>query len=286
MEIRKAFKFELIPNGAQIRKMNQFCGCARFMFNKALSWQNTQYQADNNFKFGYTKIANLLPDWKKELPWLKDCHSQVLQQSLKDWESAFRNFFAKRSDFPKFKKKGLKDSFRFPRGFKLDEANGRIYLPKIGWLRYRKSRKVSGSLKNITVSQKCGQWYISIQTEQEIDTLSPKGGEIGIDMGIVRFATLSNGQYFEPKNSFKTLSGSLKKVQRTLSRKTKFSKNWLKAKASVSKIHHRIANTRRDYLHKVSTEIAKTTRLYMLKICRYRACLNRQRAIQSNTAEW
>jgi putative transposase len=216
MEIRKAFKFELIPNGAQIRKMNQFCGCARFMFNKALSWQNTQYQADNDFKFSYAKIANLLPDWKKELPWLKDCHSQVLQQSLKDLEVAFRNFFAKRSDFPKFKKKRLKDNFRFPQGFKLDGGNSRIYLPKIGWLRYRKSRQVSGSLKNVTVSQKCGKWYISVQTEQEIQAPLPNGSEIGIDMGIVRFATLSNGQYFEPKNSFKTLSGSLKKVQQAI----------------------------------------------------------------------
>ena len=103
MLILKAFKFELMPNGAQIRKLKQFCGCARFVFNWALVYQNMQYEADKSFKFSYTKIANLLPEWKKELTWLKDCHSQVLQQSLKDLESAFKNFFAKRADFPKFK---------------------------------------------------------------------------------------------------------------------------------------------------------------------------------------
>ncbi len=137
MQIRKAFKFELMPNGTQTRKMKQFCGCARFVFNRALAYQNEQYQQDCSFKFSYTKIANLLPEWKKELAWLKDCYSQVLQQSLKDLESAFKNFFAKRADFPKFKRKGEKDRFRFPQGCKLEQGNARIWLPKIGWVRYR-----------------------------------------------------------------------------------------------------------------------------------------------------
>nr|WP_255297843.1 helix-turn-helix domain-containing protein [Pasteurella multocida] len=82
MLLRKAFKFEIRPNGEQVRKMKQFCGCSRFVFNKALAWQNEQYEQDNHHKFSYTKLANLLPQWKKELVWLKDCHSQVLQQSL------------------------------------------------------------------------------------------------------------------------------------------------------------------------------------------------------------
>ncbi|WP_416190415.1 RNA-guided endonuclease InsQ/TnpB family protein [Neisseria sp. CCUG17229] len=120
MLILKAFKFELMPNGEQIRKMKQFCGCSRFVFNRALAYQNKQYEADKSFKFSYAKIANLLPEWKQELDWLKDCHSQVLQQSLKDLERGFKNFFAKRADFPQFKKKGAKDSFRFPQGCKLD----------------------------------------------------------------------------------------------------------------------------------------------------------------------
>lgn len=128
MQILKAFKFELMPNGAQIRKMKQFCGCSRFVFNRALAYQNEQYEADKSFKFSYAKIANLLPKWKKELVWLKDCHSQVLQQSLKDLESSFKNFFAKRADFLKFKKKGEKDSFRFPQGGKLEQQNNRVYL--------------------------------------------------------------------------------------------------------------------------------------------------------------
>ena len=257
MQILKAFKFELMPNGEQIRKMKQFCGCSRFVFNRALAYQNEQYQQDNSFKFSYSKMTALLPEWKRELIWLKDCHSQVLQQSLKDLESAFKNFFAKRADFPKFKCKGEKDSFRFPQGCKLEQQNSRIYLPKIGWICYRNSRAISGSLKNVTVSQKCGKWYVSIQPEFETEIPTPKGGEIGIDMGVIRFATLSNGEYFEPTNAFKTLKGKLAKLQKRFKHKTKFSKNWQKLKAKISKLHHKIANIRKNYLHQISSTISK-----------------------------
>ena len=143
---RQAFKFELMPNGEQSRRINQFCGCARFVSNHALALQNTQYAQDSNIKFSYTKIANLLPQWKKAFPWLEDCHSQVLQQSLKDLDSAFKNFFEKRAGFPKFKKKGIKERFRFPQGCKLEQHNNRLYLPKIGWVRYRNSRNVVGAI--------------------------------------------------------------------------------------------------------------------------------------------
>ncbi|WP_340443353.1 transposase [Gallibacterium anatis] len=257
MQLRKAFKFEIMPNGNQIRRIKQFCGCSRFVFNRALAWQNEQYQQDNSFKFSYTKIANLLPQWKKELLWLKVCHSQVLQQSLKDLESAFKNFFQKRADFPKFKKKGVKESFRFPQGCKLEQENDRLFLPKIGWIRYRNSREVVGEVKNVTVSQKCGRFFVSIQTEFEYEIPTHKGGEIGIDMGVARFATLSNGEYFEPVNAFKTYKGKLAKLQRQLKNKVKFSQNWQKLKAKIAKLHHKIANCRKDFLHQTSSKISK-----------------------------
>ena len=257
MQLRKAFRFEIMPNGAQVRKFKQFFGCSRFVFNRALAWQNEQYGQDNSVTFSYAKITSLLPHWKKELPWLKDCHSQVLQQSLKDLESAFKNFFQKRSDFPKFKKKGVKESFRFPQGCKLEQQNKRIYLPKIGWVRYRKSRDVIGEIKNVTVSQKCGRFFVSIQTEFEHEIPTHQGGEIGVDMGIVRFATLSNGEYFEPLNAFKACKGKLAKLQRRLKNKIKFSRNWQKLKAKIAKLHHKISNVRKNYLHQISSKISK-----------------------------
>ena len=254
---RQAFKFELMPNGEQIRRINQFCGCARFVSNHALALQNVQYAQDNSVTFSYTKIANLLLQWKNTFPWLKDCYAQVLQQSLKDLEKAFKNFFQKRANPSKFKKKGIKERIRFPQGCKLEQHNNRLYLPKIGWVRYRNSRNVVGEIKNVTVSKKCGRFYVSIQTQCEVEIPKHQGGEIGIDMGIVRFATLSNGEYFEPLNAFKTYKGKLAKLQRQLKNKIKFSKNWQKLQAKIAKLHHKIANYRKDYLHKISTEICK-----------------------------
>jgi putative transposase len=183
-----------------------------------------------------------------------------LQHALKDLERAYQNFFAKRADFPRFKKKGQSGSFRYPdqKQIKLDQANSRIFLPKLGWLRYRNSRDVPGDVKNATVSGKNGKWYVSIQTERKVETLVHSSTSIiGIDMGIARFATLSDGSYFAPLNSFKRQEQALVKAQRAMSRKQKFSNNWKKAKANIQKIHARIGNARRDYLHKATTTISQ-----------------------------
>ena len=240
--------------------MRRYAGACRFVFNKALAWQNEQYAVDKAVKFSYTTLANLLPLWKQDpaIQWLKESPSQPLQQTLKDLERAYKNFFAKRADFPRFKKKGQSDSFRYPQGCKLDQANNRIFLPKLGWVRYRNSREVLGVVKNVTVSGKQGKWFISIQTEREVETpVHLSTAIVGIDMGVARFATLSDGSYFAPLNSFKHQEQALVKAQRAMSRKQKFSNNWKKAKANVQKIHAHIGNARRDYLHKATTTISQ-----------------------------
>jgi putative transposase len=132
-------------------------------------------------------------------------------------------------------------------------------------MRYRKSRDVLGAVKNVTVSQSCGKWFVSIQTERELEQPIPHGGAVGIDMGIARFATLSDGTFFETLNSFKRHEDELRKAQQSLSRKTKFSKNWMKAKAKVQRIQARIGNARRDYLHQTSTAISKNHALVCLE---------------------
>lgn len=253
----QAYKYELMPNGQQARQMMKFAGSCRFVFNKALALQQEWYQADPNNKFSYVKLANLLPIWKKEFTWLGESPSQALQHSLKDLERAFDNFFSKRASFPKFKKKGVKNSFRYPQGVKLDQNNNRIFLPKLGWMRYRNSRQVLGKIKNVTVSFKCNRWFVSIQTEREVEVPTPTGGIVGIDMGIVSFATLSDGSFVDPINSLKQCEDELRKAQQSLSRKVKFSRNWYKAKTKVQKLHYRIANIRRNFLHQTSSRISK-----------------------------
>jgi putative transposase len=261
MQRLQAFKYELMPNGQQERQMRRFAGSCRFVFNKALALQKERYEQGEK-KLGYAGLCKLLTEWRNsaETVWLADAPVHPLQQTLKDLERAYANFFAKRADFPRFKKKGLSDSFRYPdpKQIKLDQANSRIFLPKLGWLRYRNSRDILGAAKNITVLANGGKWFVSIQTEREVEQpVHPATSIIGIDVGITRFATLSDGSHIEPLNTFRKHQQRLARYQRAMSRKTKFSSNWKKAKARVQKIHTRIANVRKDFLHKTTTTISK-----------------------------
>ena len=241
--------------------MRRFAGACRFVFNKALALQKERHERGEK-KLGYAGLCKMLTEWRNstETPWLKDAPVHPLQQSLNDLERAYKNFFEKRAGFPRFKKKGVSDSFRYPdpKQIKLDQGNSRIFLPKLGWLRYRNSREVLGTVKNVTVSLSGGKWFVSIQTEREVAQPVPQSTTaVGIDMGIARFATLSDGTFYAPLNSFRRHEKTLRKAQQALSRKVKFSNNWRKAKARVQRIHARIANVRRDYLHKCSTAISK-----------------------------
>lgn len=268
MKRLQAYKFELMPNGEQIGLMRRYAGACRFVYNKALAWQKEQYANDKTIKFSYTKLANLLPDWKRDtaIAWLKEVPSQTLQQALKNLETSYRNFFAKRADFPKFKKRGQHDSFRYPQGCKLEQGNNRVFLPKLGWVRYRNSREVLGVVKNVTISQSNGKWNVAIQTEREVEMPTHTAtSSVGVDVGITKFAALSTGEVFAPINSFRTKQTHLAHYQRAMSRKVKFSNNWKRDKEKITKIHSTIANIRRDYLHKTSTAISQNHAMIVIE---------------------
>ena len=270
----QAFKFELMPDSEQRCNLARFAGACRFVFNRALALQKENYEAGGKF-ISYVAMATRLTEWRNgtETPWLKAAPVHPLQHALKDLERAYKNFFEKRADFPRFKRKGQKDSFRYPdpKQIKLDEGNRRIFLPKLGWLRYRKSRDVLGAVRNATVSLACGKWFVSIQTEREVEQPIPQGGAVGVDLGITRFATLSDGTFIEPLNSFRRHERRLARAQRAMSRKVKLSNNWKKAKARVQKIHFRIGNARRDYLHKATTTISKNHAIVCIEDLQVRA---------------
>ena len=269
MQRLQAFKYELKPDGEQQRNLRRYAGSCRFVYNKALALQQANHAAAGKF-ISYVTMAAWLPVWKREQgsAWLKDAPSQALQHALKDLEKAYKNFFAKRADFPRFKRKGSGDSFRYPdpKQIKLDQSNSRIFLPKLGWIRYHNSRDVLGELRNITVSSKSGKWFVSIQTQREVAIVpSIATAAVGIDLGIARFATFSDGTYLEPRNSFKTKAAKLAKYQRRMAHKQKFSNNWKKAKAKVQKIHTQIANARRDFLHKATTTLSQNHALVFIE---------------------
>ena len=267
MQRLQAFKFELRPDGEQVRQMRQFAGACRFVFNQALRLQKNLY-ANGQKKLSYAGLCKQLTAWRNGAsvpsgflaPWLAESPVHPLQQSLKDLERAYANFFAGRAAFPCFKKKGMSDSFRYPdpKQIRLEQDNRRIFLPKLGWLRYRASRIVPGTIKNVTVSRTGDKWFVSIQTAREVDApVHPSSSIIGLDVGIARFATFSDGRFMAPANSFQKHEARLRRYQRALSRKVKFSANWKKAKTKVQKIHTRIARVRQNFLHQSSTAICK-----------------------------
>ena len=268
MKICKAFKFRLKTNAEIEEKFRQFSGCCRFVWNKA--WSINKKRIENNQPLiWYNEMCWFLTLWKKsiEYSFLKQANTQSLQQALRNLDRATKNGFDKKQPLkrmPRMKKRGRHDSFRYPQYFKLD--GNRIYLPKIGWVRFFKNRPVEGTPRNITVSRKGKHWYVSIQTEMEVaEPIHPSSSIVGIDMGIARFVTLSDGSYLEPLNSFKKLEDKLAREQRKLAKKKKYSNNWHKQKARITKIHIRIADARKDYLNKDSTTISKNHAVVVLE---------------------
>jgi putative transposase len=256
---RQGFKFELRPNSEQALAMRQFAGACRFVYNAALELESSRYR-DGGKHLTYAALCRELTECRNEYPWLADVPVHALQQSLKDLCWAFTNFFAKRASYPKPHKKGRQDSFRIPSPdeFELDQQNSRIRLPKLGWMRYRNSRKILGDPANVTVSHSCGRWYISVQTEREVETPRHSSTSIvGLDWGIASFITPSKGEPFQSLSPLKQNAAKLARLERRLARKKKFSSNWKKLRTKISKLHQHIANARKDFIHRASHNISK-----------------------------
>lgn len=275
MQIRKAYKFRLKAKPNQLAMFCQQAGCCRFLWNKALALQKERLDAGEKV-LRYAELCKLLTGWKREEPtaFLVGAQSQTLQQTLKFLDKAIMEAFDKKNPkrFPVFKKKGLAgDSFRYPQGFKLD--GNQIFLPKIGWVRITKSREIEGVARNVTVSRRGEHWFISIQTEQEVaEPVHPAAGTtVGIDLGVARFATLSDGSFLEPLHSFKRIEKRLAREQRRLARKVKFSANWRKQKEKITRLHIKAADARNDFLHKASTTISKNHAIVVLEDLRIRS---------------
>ena len=260
LKIRKSYKVRLKTNNNIENKLDQYCGSARFVWNKCLA-MNLERLEKRQPILWYNELAFWLTLWKRseEYGFLEESPSQVLQQKLRDLDRAFRDCFDKTQPLkrlPVFKKKGKGDSIRFPQGLKT--VGRRIFLPKIGWIGFYKSRSISGKVKNITISKKGERWFASIQVEQMIEIgKHASDSEIGIDAGVKCFAAFSDRTLVEGVNSFRKHEDALSREQRKLSRKRRGSENWKKQKRKISKLHHTIANVRSDFLHKLSTDISK-----------------------------
>jgi putative transposase len=267
MKMLKAFKFRLKTNSTTSVKLASIAGSNRFIWNWALAVQKKRLE-NKEYIQNYAALCSALLEIKNDevTAWLKDCPSQTLQQSLKNLERALKDAFNKKSPkkFPQFKKKGQNDSFRYPQGIKVSE--NRVFLPKIGWVGFFKSRDIIGIIKNATISKKGEHWFVSIQTEIEAEKPVHRAkSAIGVDLGVKKFSTLSDGRVYEAKNSFKKRQARLAKLQQRLSKKKKGSSNFKELKKRINKLHTKIANIRTDYLHQVSTDISKNHALVVLE---------------------
>jgi len=257
MKIRKGYKYRLKTNHSIIQQFARFAGGCRFVWNKILAINEARYLAGVP-RLSYHDAAGLLTLWKQseEYGFLRDVHSQILQQCLKDLDRAYTNLYAGRAAPPTYRKKFLADAFRYPQGFQVD--GNQVYLPKIGWVRFWKSRAIEGIIKNVTVSRSGKHWFVAFQVEMEMsDPMHPSDTWGGIDLGIATFAALSDGTLIPPLNALRTQESKLARAQHHLARKVKFSQNWKKQQARIRRIHIKIANCRHDFLHKHSTEISK-----------------------------
>lgn len=259
MLVNKAYKFRIYPSKEQEILIAKTIGCSRFVFNHFLAKWNDTYKATGK-GLTYHSCSSQLTQLKKELVWLKEVDSIAIQSSLKNLADAYSRFFKKQNDAPRFKSKKNK-----VQSYTTKHTNGniaivgnKIKLPKLGLVRFAKSREVHGRILNATVRRNpSGKYFVSILVETEVQPLEKTGSSIGIDVGLKTFATLSDGTPYENPKWFRKLEEKLANAQRILSRRTKGGSNWNKQRIKVARIHEKITNARTDYLQKISTEIIK-----------------------------
>ena len=251
-----ATKIRIYPNAVQADKLAKAFGCARWYWNNSLAETQKVYQ-ETGKGLGQYQLNARLPQLKSEIEWLGETHSQVLQSVSLHLSRAFVNFFERRAKYPQFKSKHRKQSIQYPQGVKIVDAC-KVYLPKIGHVKAIVHRELAGSIKTVTVSKDpSGKYFASILCENLVamPDISLNGKILGIDVGLTDLAVTSDGSKFaNPKHVLKAQK-NLAKKQQHLSRKAKGSNTRNKARLLVAKAHERVANTRQDYLHKLSTRL-------------------------------
>jgi len=251
----KAYRYRIYPTDEQKVLLAKTFGCCRWFFNYSLNLTNEAYRATGK-GLSRNEIINKLPELKKEFEWLTEVPSQTLQQVALDLSSAFLNFFEKRAKFPRFKKKGNKQSVRFPQGIKLD--GDYLTLPKLKKVECKVSRLPEGKLKSVTVSMtSSGKYFASCLYDDGIDLpeQNSEGKAIGIDLGVKDFAITSDGSKYGNPNHYRKYEQKLAKKQKQLAKKQKGSNNRNKARKAVAKVHEKITRCREDFLHKLSRKL-------------------------------
>ena len=261
-------KVRLYPNKEQQTALAKNFGCCRFVWNYYLEKTNVQYN-ETGKGLNYNEMAAYLTQLKKQPDYLflQEATAATLQQSLKNLESAFKNFFQKRARFPKFKNQHKKQSIRYPESCSI-QGNG-VKLPKLGVVKARIPKIISSKIKSVTVSKtSTDKYFAAILFETDDLTLNKTGKISGIDLGLTSLVTVFDGETctkVDPIKPTRKYAKRLKRRQQALSRKTKGSNNRKKQVKRVAKVHEKIANTRQDFLHKLSRKLVDENQFILVE---------------------
>lgn len=258
----RAYKYRIYPTAAQAKALDFHFGAVRYVYNRYRAAREGYYQ-DTGETLSETDCCLDLTAHKREAgnEWLRQAYNQSLQQAIRDLDRAYRNFFVGRARFPRFKSKRSHQSIRylFVGNSKLRITNGRIRIPKVGSVKITQHRHIEGTPRYMTVSKtKSGKFFVSINCQKDVTPPPAIGPEVGIDLGLKAFVTLSDGRTIDPPKHLRKAERRLKRLQRRLSRKRKGSANRRKAKVLLARQHEKVANRRADFLHKLSRQLVDT----------------------------
>jgi putative transposase len=295
--VQKAFKVTLIPSRTQEILINKTIGCARFVYNHFLARRKQLYESEQK-TLNYSGCSQELTQLKKEIDWLTEVDKFALQNSLRNLEIAYKNFFAdlkkqkqkRRFCFPKFKKKhGFKHSYKtnFTNG-NIQVRENYLKLPKLGWVRFHKSQEIDGTITNVTVTRtKTGKYTASILCGTEIEKHPHVDKNIGIDLGIKSYLVTSDAVEIENPKHYRQSLKRLRKASKKLSRSIQGSSNRVKAKTKLARIHERVTNLRDDFLHKLSTRLIRENSIICIEDLRVANMVkNYTLALSISDASW
>ena len=304
MLVSKSFKIRIYPNKEQSVMINKNIGCCRFIYNSMLAERKDAYERLKDDKKSLWEYKyKTEKQYKEEFEWLKEAESSSLQQSGRDLSRAYSNFFCSlqnkrgNSGFPKFHKKGVKDSYRVmlnSGNIKFDFENRKIKVPKIGWIKYRDNRVFDTSfVSSITVSKsKTNKYFVSVLCQFEIDDIEKikYSDDLiikGLDMSMDKFYVDNEGNYPDFYRQYRNNEKRLAHLQRQVSKKQKGSSNRKKAQLRVNKLYEKIANSRKDFIEKLSRKVVEENDVVVIESLNMKAmaqCLNLGKSV--NDLAW
>ncbi len=297
MLIQKAFKVALIPSGAQYVLINKTIGCARFVYNRFLARRRELYESEQK-TLNYSGCSQELTQLKKEIEWLTEVDKFALQNSLRNLDTAYKNFFAalkepkqkRRFSFPKFKKKhGFKQSYKtnFTNG-NIQLRDNYLKLPKLGWVKFHQSQEITGTIVNVTVTRTTtGKYVASILCETEVENYPHVDKSVGLDLGIKSYLVTSDAVMVDNPKHYRSHLKKLRRANKKLYRSVKGSNNRVKAKTKLARIHERITNVRDNFLHKLSTRLIRENSIICIEDLRVANMVkNHKLALSTMDASW